>query len=87
MEARRHMRRATANHAQSGPTSFSIVLARIGISDKHAAEHGLRFGEVDSLFTDVCPVLGFVAPRVPTLQEGAYRLILLFSASVREHHV
>jgi hypothetical protein len=41
------MRRATANRNQSGPTPFSIVLARIGISDKHAAELSLRFGEVD----------------------------------------
>jgi hypothetical protein len=42
------------------PAVLSIVPAQVGANDKCSAEHFFRIKEIETVFSDVCVVFGFV---------------------------
>src|ERR1039458_1130377 len=51
---------AAANRADSNPAAFSVVFSHIGREEKDAAKHLFRIRQVETMFSNVLPVLVFI---------------------------
>src|SRR5580692_472796 len=68
----RYKGNAIPHHPNCNPSLLAIFLARIGTNKKSATEHLFRLGEVESMLSDVGPILDLVPLKLHCNSKWSY---------------